>query len=298
MKRSLYIFCGILLLVYVVLTLLDHSEYRIEKKLWQLQRQYAAIALDPTVVPGKRFDDVALQYQAIIDKYPSASMIPEIRLQVARVYLLKKDFDRVSEILNAFLQRYASDPELSARAMLLLGNVYEVQQDETKALATYHEIIEKYPLTTTGLNVPFYIADYYTRANQADRVGEALDNAATIYRNLLSMRLTAHEQFFVLRYLGLVYTAQQDWESAFNALGMALQVYGGTKDNIPLEIVLQVVKALNTIAISELKDGGRLVALYHNFIKLYPNHKLNRHLKKVVGGVEELKLQPATGQPI
>jgi len=296
MRKTLGILSGILIGIFVVLTLTDHSEYKIEKKLWQMQRQYDAVAQDPAVVPGKRFDDIAAQYQAIIDKYPSASMIPKVRLQQARVYLLKKDFQRVFRVINGFLERYSGDPELSAQALLLLSGAYEAQQDESKTLSIFKRIVEEYPLTPTGLNVPLYIAEYYIRLNRPEDAARALNDAALNYRNLLARRLTSREQFFVLRYLGLVYSAKQDWDSALNVFGMALQVYGGTKDYIPNTVVLQVIRTLNTIAVSEFKNAEKLAVIYENFVSMYPRHPLNSHLKEVIAGLKQLKTGNQTGQ--
>ena len=78
MKKTLMIFAAILGGIFILLSLLDNSDYALEKRLWRLKVKVDRVAKDPKVVPDREYDDLAIQYRKLIKKYPDSESTPEL----------------------------------------------------------------------------------------------------------------------------------------------------------------------------------------------------------------------------
>jgi len=178
MKKMLIGYLVVLIGVYIFFSVLDlNGDYVIEKKLWKIQRQFIDIAKDPEAVPDRKYDDVAGQYQKIIDKYPDSHLIRNVYIALGRLYIVKKDYARARENFYLIGEKYPDNKELSAKALFFVGKTYEVEGDWPQAYKIYRSVFKDYPMTTTGLSVPIYIANYYKRQNDFQNTMDSFEKA-------------------------------------------------------------------------------------------------------------------------
>lgn len=289
MKKVFLTYLAILVGLFVILSILGlKGEYVVEQKLWKVQQQYNDISRDPAVVPDSKFEEVARQYQQIIDKYPKAGLVQRVHILLGRVYFMKKDYQTAREKFAEIPKKYPQNKELVAEAIVSIGKTYEVEEDWLKAHETYQSIIRDYPLTEVGLGIPIYIAHYFRSKNDYREALNAYDLAIRYYKNIASENRQSSIGFNALRYLATTYLDQRRWSEAVDTLGDALMNYA-ISDYLTERRAETMIKSINVIAAYQLKDYDVAINLYENIIKTRPDHPLNDYLKKVVTAFRELK---------
>lgn len=290
MKKVLLVLIGILAGVFLLLSFLDKSDYAIEKKLWRIQKQFDQIAQDPRVVPDQKFESVARSYLSVIKQHPRSPLVKKIYLQIGRVYGLKKDFAKARENFQAVFNKYADDKEVAAEALMNLGITYEGEMDEKQAIATYKKIIDSYPTTDIGLNMPLYIVNYYLRVSKVNESNVALREAVSFYKDICRDHPKSIIEFNALRLLVTAYFAQKDWSQGVNTLGEVLLKYpSGQYMNVDRANL--IIKSINTVAVTQLKDYDVAINIYQKFMSQNPKHPLNKKLQDMINALQELKKQ-------
>lgn len=290
MKKTLIIFTGILLGTFVIFSLLDTSEYALEKRIWRVQQQYDQMSKDPKVVPDREFEDIILQYRNIVTQYPKSPLAPRIHLQIGRTYVLRQDYTKARQAFQEVIEAYPDHISIGAEALSSIGNTYEIQGDAAMAVQTYRRISEEYTKTELGLNMPLYIANYYLRLNKPTESATALQNAVNFYKKISRENPQSPLEFNSLRLLVTAYFAQQQWNDGINVLSRLLLEYP-SREYLTLERANLIIKALNTVAVTQLKDYDIPINIYQTFIAQNPDHLLNNYLLEVIKSLQLLKDQ-------
>ena len=128
MKRKFLILCSILLVVYTVFTLLDKSEYRVEKKLWRMSRDFESISQDPKAVPARQFEKIITDYRNVIKKYPDSRYVPQVYSQIGTLYMIQKKYDDARQVYGQVVTDFSDDPVTVSKALMDIGNSYLIQE--------------------------------------------------------------------------------------------------------------------------------------------------------------------------
>lgn len=290
MKKTLIIFAGILLGTFIVFSLLDTSEYALEKRIWRVQKQYDQMAKDPKVVPDQEFEDMIFQYRNIVTQYPKSSLAPQVHLQIGRTYILRQDYTKAREAFQEVVETYPGRLSVGAEALSSIGNTYEIQGEVAMAVQTYRRVSEEYTKTELGLNMPLYIANYYLRLNKPTESATALQNAVNFYKKISRENPQSPLEFNSLRLLVTAYFAQEQWNDGVNVLSRLLLEYP-SREYLTLERANLIIKAINTVAVTQLKDYDIPINIYQTFIARNPDHPLNNYLLEVIKSLQLLKDQ-------
>ncbi len=289
MKKAFISYLVILIGVFVFFSFSDlNGEYVIERKLWKIQHQLIDIAKDPQAVPDFKFDEVANQYQKIIDKYPDSRLIRNVYISLGRLYLLKKDYATAREKFYLIIEKYPDNKELSAEALLFVGKTYEVEGDWPQAYKIYQDIINNYPVTMTGLSVPIYIANYYKRQNDFQNTMNAYEKAVVHYKKIASDNSGTQAGSKALGYLSNCYMEQNRWNEAIDTLGLILEKYAAS-GHLTAKNVDMTIKTINIVSAYQLKDYDVAIRLYQGIIDRNPKHPLRAYLEKNIDAFNQLK---------
>ena len=293
MKKTISLLSGILIAIFIILSLLDKSEYAVEKRLWKIQMDFTQLIRDPKIVPEKKYDEVVHEYQQVIKQFPRSKLTPGIYLQIGRVYVLKRDYSKARESFQEIIQRYSDKPTLCAIALLNIGRTYGEEKNKAEALKVLNDVINTYPTTPVGLNTPLYIANYYRKLNDMDGSKSALRDAATFYKKISSENPDSMIEFDALRLLAATHLAQKNWEECVQVLGDALLKFSSSKYLTRARAGL-IINSINTVSILQLKDFDRPAKIYQQIIDKDPSQPLSHYLVAVVHGLEQLKKQSTT----
>lgn len=288
MKKALIVFGLILGGIFVLLSVLDTSDYKLEKRLWQIRKQLDIIARDPAVVPEKKFEDVVRQYRRAIERFPDSKLVPGIYFQIGRIYGFKKDLAAARGTMEEILKRYADNPALSSEALFYMGKTYEIEKNEDQVIAAYQRLLKDYPLTRAGLNAPLYVVDYYLKINKEKEAAGALKKAVVFYQELSRKHPKSLVALEASRLLVTTYLAQKNWKEAVNTSEKILLGYLSEKQIDP-RVARQIVQSINSISTMQLKDYDRPTEIYQRFIEQNPDHTLNKVLQEMITAFQKLK---------
>ena len=288
MKKTIIIFLAILVGVFLVLSFIDKSDYALEKALWRVQKQLNQVAKDTKIVPDQKFDDIATQFNKLIEKYPDSKLTPGIYLKVGSTYVFKKDYNKARSVFNKILKLYPELDILCATTLFSIGNSFEVEGNMQEAVASYTKLYKDYPLTDLGMNSPMYIANYYLKNEMHPEYKSSLRIAVSLYEKISSESPNTPQEFNALRLLVTAYNAQKEWRQAVGVLEKLLIDYPTPPYLSPQRANL-LIKFINTISMTQLRDYEVPIKIYQGFIAKYPNHSLNSVLTEMVSALKELQ---------
>lgn len=289
MKKHVIILTFILVFIYFLLSFLDRKgEYAAEQLIWKANQKYFKLVKDPTAVPDKNFVDLDYAYEEIIRRFPNSPLSRKASLTIARIYLVKKDYKIAQEKAKKVLASYPQEQEISAEAMSIIGKSYELQSEWGNAVKIYGEISSKYPLTETGMTIPLYIALYYQTLNSSSNAQLYYQKAIHHYRELAQKYPHSEIGFKSLRLLSNCYFEEKMWLEGINTLGEILTDYS-TKEYLPPQRADLIVKTINAVAITHLKNYQIPIKIYENFIEKHPKHGFNKILKAMIASLRTLE---------
>ena len=295
MRKTLIIFCAILVGLYFVLTFIDRSDYVIEKRLWRVGKKFEKVALDPRVVPEKEFLGIINEYRDLLKETLDSDLRPEIYAQIGQIYFLKGDYAKARENFQSILKEYSDNAILSARALFNVGNILEAEEKHEEAVNVYRKTVDLYPLTDIGLNTPFYIANYYYRVKDLEEARRAFNEAVSFYERVSDKYPQTPLGYNSLRLLFTTQVASDKWEDGLLTLERLLLEYSSEQYLNPSRAD-QMIKTINTIAVQQLEDSSRPIEIYQKFVEQNPGHSLNKYLEGVVEALRLLERGDSGGE--
>lgn len=294
MKRKIFIFIGILLAVYIVLTLLDRGEYRVEKQLWRMRERFNAIAKDPKAAPDAQFEAVILGYAKLIKRYPHSTYVPQMYSSIGSLYAINKKYEEARKTFGQIIATFADDPVVVSKAMMDIGATYQAEGKQQKAVDIYNRIGEKYGKTEIGFMMPLYIAGIYRQSGDAAQVASYLAKAETFYRQIAedrensdALRLNGYQA------LATTQMSQHNFSGSLETLKTALYDFADSSEMNPKRLGA-VTRLLNIVLIAQMRDFDKAESFYRDFITTHPGHRLNPYLEKVIESVKVLKEKTPT----
>lgn len=288
MKKTFAIFGSIIIFLFIFLSIVDNSDYGLEKRLFRVQKQFNQAARDPRAVPDQKFDHIVEQYRKLIEKYPHSKEVPKIYMQMGMTYLLKQDIGKARTTFQEIINKFPENEEICTVALLNIGNTFESEKKEKEAIDIYEGILSKYPLTEVGLNMPLYMANYYLKVDQKEKSNEMIRRAVLFYKKISKENPQTLQEFNALRLLVTAYYAQENWREAVNTLGKILLDYGNKKYLTPQRANL-IIKSINTVSITKVQDYHLPRDIYQKFMSQYPEHPLSKVLADMLNALKKLE---------
>ncbi len=288
MKKTIILFVVILGVLFVGLSLVDTSDYKLEKKLWQAQKQFKEIEQDPKAVPDQNYEDLIAQYRKILKQHPEAVLSRKIHNKIGKIYILKKDYVKARSSFQETISQYPDDYESHAKSLILIGQSFEMEKKYDEAVQAYRRLMNDYGTTDLGVNIPLYIMHLYVKLNKQEDAKRALQDALTFYSNKVQANPGTEIAFKSKRLLAASYFAKRDVKNGIATLGGLLTEYADSEYLTSQQMVL-TVKTINTMSVANLKDFDTPIAIYQDFLNQHPTHKYNGYLQQTINGLRALK---------
>jgi TolA-binding protein len=287
MKKSLILFPTALLAIFVIFSVIDRSDYVVEKRIWKIQQQFA-VKSKYGILSKEDSENLAAMYQGLIRQYPKSALLPQIYLHIGQIYVVDKDFEKARTNYAEVLRQIPQQKDLCSIALLRIGLTYEQEKKDVLALKTYQRIINNYSLTEIGLNMPLYMAGYYHRLNNDAETKNAFRQAERFYRKAVQENTGSSKGFNALRFLAVTYLVQKKWEDALKTFEKTLWDYS-LSPYLDWKTAGSIVYSINAVSFFELKTPNQPIAFYQMFIEKRPGYPLNNFLKQVIVSLQDLK---------
>lgn len=127
---------------------------------------------------NQQFEEALLQYQGIIDRFPSAGDIDEIRYRVAMMALKMKKYEPARRSLMSIIE---SNPNtnIADKVLYQIGNIFFVEGAAKETVQVLEVATEKFPSS------PLIFEMKFTLANAYEEIGE-IKKALTLYKSIQS----------------------------------------------------------------------------------------------------------------
>jgi TolA-binding protein len=260
----------IFITVFAILAGCGNDQYAIERRYWQLQKQAEKIFKNPHASPPQELEKVVKVLNNFSQKYPKNNLAIEAEFNIARLYLVKEEYEKARTQLKSIINKY-NQPKLEpirAEATFLMGNSYEIEDKWNLALEQYRKIMQEYSTTIRGLDIPIYIAQHYKVKYQPDKMIAALQEAVGHYKALAEKYPNSPLAYRAHTLVPVCYIALKEWQNAISALNTVIEKYKDkvTQDGTLMDIAL--------IYRNELKDKMKAKEALEKLLKDYPQSKL------------------------
>ena len=244
------------------------DQYAIEKQYYQAQKQAEKIFKNPHASPPKELEKVVGILNNFAKKYPQNNLAVSADFDIARLYIIKEEYDKARMHLKTLLSKYSKSEAICSEAVFLTGNSYQIEDKWDLALEQFKKIMREYPLTLRGLNIPIYIAQYYKIKYQPDKMLVAYQEAINHYQALADKHPDSPPAYNAYLLAAQCYMEIKDWQNVINTFNTILETYKG---KVNLDAVLLDMALLYN---RELKDKLKAKETLERLIKDYPRSRL------------------------
>jgi len=271
-------YISVCLVLMLVLTACGcgQDQYTVERDYWKVKKQAEGIFRNPAATPPNELDRAVAGLNAFIRKYPKNLLALEADFMIARLYLAKQEYEKSRQQLKGLMEKYGKAPAIATEIMFLSGESYQLQDRWEAALIQYKKVIEDYPLTPKGLELPIYIAQYYKVKFEPEKMRQAYQNAIAHYKGLIEKYPDSPLAFRCYTLVSSCYSALKDWPSTMQTLQTIAAKFKG---KAPLDGVLMDMALIYK---KEFKDAAKSKELLEQLIKEYPNSRLVAVAKKLL----------------
>ncbi|MFH1413949.1 MAG: tetratricopeptide repeat protein [Candidatus Omnitrophota bacterium] len=246
------------------------DQYALEREYWKIKKEVQNIFKNPHSSPPFELNRVVQLLDNFIAKYPDNNLSIDAKFSIARLYLVKKHYDKGRERLKEIADSYSDSDAISTEALFLLGSSYELEDNWSSALRIYRDIMKRYPLTTRGFAIPFYIAQYYKINHQPERMISAYREAIEHYDRLAQKHENSLAGLSAYNMTARCYYALEEWDKAIESLNIIKTKY---KDQENLDSILFQVAMIYR---NNLGDSERSRVVLEELIEKYPKSKLTK----------------------
>lgn len=271
------------LLVLIILSFViagcGNDRYVMEKRFWQAQKQMESIFQNPDASPPRELARIVNIQEAFSKKYPKTTLAVAAQFNIARLYIVKKEYSKARQQLQKIMQAYSRAPIVITEAIFLIGNSYEIEDKWSLALEQYKKIMQRYPTTRRGLDIPLYLGQHYKVKYQPDKMIAAFKDASAHYMKL-SQQYSDTPFGYTTGILAVnCYVAVNDWQNALSTLDAMAQQY---RFKMPVDALYMEMAG---VYLRGFKDKGKAKEMLGKVLKEYPK---GRYYKAAEAFLKEL----------
>ncbi len=259
-------------LIFIIITALlsgcGNDQYAIERQYWQVQKQAEKIFKNPHASPPRELERVVGLLGKFVQKHPQTNLAVDAEFSIARLYLVKEEYNQARTQIQKILDKYSKSAGVCSEALFLKGNSYEIEDKWDSALAQYKKIMQEYPVTPRGLDIPVYIAQHYKIKYQPDKMVASLQEAIGHYKALAVKFPNSPLAYRVDILVTQCYIALKDWQNAINTYNAVIERY---KDKVNMDGILMDIALIYS---RELKSKLKAKETLERLIKEYPRSNL------------------------
>ncbi len=246
-------------------------QYRIERMVWQADQAAESVLLNQGQVSSFEFNRAVALYERIIKKVPNSDYALAAQMQIARLYSVRKSYDKARGIYDKLIAANKGRQEVCAQALFAKAQTYQKEGNWKEALKIFHSITRDYKLSSRALAVPLYIARYYVDQGDKPYADEAYNSARSYYQKLANdypkTRLAMLAENLILR----TFMEQANWAKAAAYIESRRQKY---------KLGVDTMLVLAKIYKDRLNEPAKARQTYEEILKKFPNDNLKTMIKK------------------
>ena len=278
MKKIIIILISILAALYVILSVAGSGgEYAAEKLFYHAMKMDSEITANPDVVPPKLIESIENDIKRLLKKYPDTEVAKAANIKLVEFYVAYKKYDQALAHADEIIKKYKKNPGILSMAYFLKGVVYEKQDKWQSALKEYHVVRDRYRNTRAGMQMPIYIANYYSQKGREAQAEEAYGEAARFYENIEKENSGKALGYMASLFLIQTYVKAGNFENAARVVEETLDKYYSQM------ALVQLLPLVENIVVTKLKNPEKAVEIYKAIAAKSKDEKLKKVLQKRIG---------------
>jgi len=246
----------------------ESRSFKAQRALWRANFLFQKISQNPFAISEYEVNKAIAAYRKIIDDFsdnPSAVVLAQ--KGIGYIYLVKKQYQSARKEFSKLLKNCDEKNNICSDAEFLIGRTFEMEGNWQEAEKVYKTIINSYPLTIRGLQMPFYLINKHRMAKEILEMKASVHNAIEHYSRLLNSQQNNHGLALLLtKLIAQCYLLGEDWPNFIKTLDALIDKFSLDKQSIS-NILL--TKAL--VYERELKDRDAAASIFQKIQTDYPN---------------------------
>ncbi len=284
MKQVLYF-----LLTCLLFTLPGCSfdpSYEAEKAYWEARKLDRSLHREnPDGLKEEHYDQIIAALSRVSDSAPFEPMAAQAQFQIAQIYLGLEKRDQAHDILKETFLRFTNgenkeeeiSKNIAAQALFWSGRLYEAKGEIEKAREEYDILMDQYPLTSRGLQVPVYLVQYYKNQGDLAKMKEASARAHSHYEELMEKYAGTTIEEQIKSYSLQAYAQEGAWQDILDFWDSA------SKTEIERSGRLRARVAKADLLASRMENIPEAEAIYKDIIENFPVEPITPLLRVRLG---------------
>ena len=284
MKQSLYFLLACLL--FVLSGCSFDPRYEAEKaywEAWQLDRELHRE--NPDGLKEEHYEQIIEALSRVSESAPFEPVAAQAQFQIAQIYLGLEKRDQAHDILKEIFFRFTNGENkdedgiknIAAQALFWSGRMYEAKGEIEKAQEEYAILMEQYPLTSRGLQVPVYIIQYYRNQGDFTQMKEVSAKAQSHYQKLIEKYAGTTIAELTQRYSLQAYAQEGAWQDILEFWDSASKIEIERSNRLRARITKADLLA------SRMENLPEAEAIYKDIIKNFPVEPITPLLRVRLG---------------
>ncbi|MFA6217019.1 MAG: tetratricopeptide repeat protein [Candidatus Omnitrophota bacterium] len=270
MKKTLFSKIVFIFMVVFLVGCSSNDQYSVERKYWKIKKLAEKVFKNPVATPPNELERVVSRSEEFIKEYAANPLSIEASFNIARLYIVKEEYESARKQLQKILQANKKSPVICSEALFLIGNAYQLQDKWSLALEQYKKITREYPTTVKALDIPIFIAQNYKVKNQPEKMIVAYQDAIGQYRTLIETYPNSLLAFNAYLLVAQCHIALKDWQMAVKTFETVIEKFNGKAkmDGAMFEMAIIYAK--------QLKDTGKAKEILDRLNKEYPKSRYSK----------------------
>jgi len=260
--------------VFLFLTACTDTHYLAEKLFWQAGKKTKELVSKKSgKLTPEDYEKIVSYYREAISRVPLDPFAAKAHFTIADLFLKRAQPQKAQKELREIINNFSSSGKIASKAYFNIGRIFEYQGKWDLAREEYEKIIDLYPMTRIGLNMPLYIMAHYKVVKDKDKVEDAYKSALRHYNSMIEEYNQTSAAPLIKDYLSKLYLEK-------GKTADAIAVWDGLeKDYSSSPVAAKAILAKAFIYERVVKDIKQALGEYKKFIKLYPGNKVTPQIK-------------------
>jgi len=249
--------------------------YDAEKAFWHAEQKANQILKTSKNNPSKKdLEQIIKNYKQVIQITPLSPLSLKAKEIIINIYLSQKRYKEVHFELKSIIENFSINKRIASQSYLKNGKIYELENKFNEAYLEYEKIIDLYPVSVIGLNMPTYLLEFYKKHKQDIEYKWTFKQAQRHYLSIINeFKGTSHENA-LKNYLLKLYFKEEKWEKIINFWNET-----STQDNADTPLIMRSAISRANVYALKMNKTNKAVSILKDLVEKYQKHPYTKHVQ-------------------
>jgi TolA-binding protein len=267
--------------------LLESQPYKAIETLSELKDEQGRFPSPVMLRIGQIYLDHARDYRAAetafsryLDLYPNSDEAVLAQLGLGLSLFQEREYKKAADEFLSVEQNYPRKWQQISKARFLYAQCFEKMGDWQRALTEFNWVKANFPATPEGLEVPYYIAQYYEKSGEKKLAQDSFDKGIEFYRKIVDTYSRTSIAPIAQNYIAKSLLALGRWQEAAESFkAVALRFPGSQLATASLLAAADIYRV-------KLNDKTAAANSLREYIAKFPHYPQADELRREIESLE------------